>query len=805
FLMICAAAYLLSLGIEDPLTLSMQHVLGGLIVLPFIVFAPLAGWIGDRFAKSAVIKFASFFQLTVFFLLLAAVMMESLALCVMCFFLLAVQSAILSPAKMGIVKELVGKKKLGFASGVMEMLTILGILGGTILMSRWYSHLQQEGASPWDALRAPVYVLIALTPLAIVLALTIEKTHPKEKRKFEVGILFEHFGQLKKVFKRRHLRLSCIAISYFWTFAGFMQLLSIQVANEASDAASTGIGEDLANMMLMAGGGIAFGSVIGSLICKNRIELGLVPIGGVIMVVMSFMMALMPALGAWFMFAMFMAGVGCALFLVPVNAYIQDESEESERGSVLAVSNLVNCFGGILAVLLQFIFMSMLDLSVAVQFMILGVVTIIATVYSARILPKDTLRLIILSMIRLLYKIRIKDQINVPATGGVLLVPNHLTYVDAFIMSAACQRQVRFLIFDQLYNDKRFGWFLRLFNAVPISSSRSKDAIRVAVERLEAGDVVCIFPEGQLSRTGGLNEIRRGFEMIARKANAPVVPVYMDGLWGSIFSFERGKFLYKMPYRIQYGVNVVFGNVLEPKEATSVAVRSELQRLCYEGINMRSVFEAPEGLAHKKVQCLTDNSQLIEKAKQEYAEMPQAGQRECIYNAIQLLEGPALTRRGTIAFNVDTINDNEATVVMLFLLPVLGSFSVALFSNSSKQEEIRQLQEKHKPDVWIATNEFFQTNIQIPLNGSKYSINGELSDEVYPWYVSNGKVISMQMQNPDVVNATAEFQAGMMAESQGRLLTGYQLAGDSICIGEKEVAKLPEGYLVNKTGFFVKE
>ena len=801
FLLVCAASYLLVTGQENFLTVSMAHVLAGLIVTPFILLAPFAGWVSDRFAKSKIIRLSSFFQLFVFALLLAAILLESLGLCVTCFFFLAIQSAILGPAKVGVVKELVGRKKLGYASGMMEMLTILGILGGTITMSRWYASLQSSGLSPWEALRMPVYVLISLTPFAILAAFMMEKTESKGGRKFKIGILFEHFGQLKSVLKRKDLRLSGIAVSYFWSFAGFMQLLSVQIANEASSSTSIGIGADLANMMLMAGGGIALGSVIGSYICKNRIELGLVPIGGLVMVAMCFLMATTEVLGLWFMVGMFVAGLGGALFLVPVHAYIQDACEESERGNVLAVSNLMNCFGGILAVVLQLVFMQVFHFSASTQFAILGGITVLATAYSARLLPVDTVRLLALSVIRILYKIKTQDTEKIPHKGGVLLVPNHLTYMDAFIISAACNRTVRFLIFEELYENKKISWFLRLFKAVPISSTRSKDAIKVAVDTLNEGEVVCIFPEGQLSRTGTLNEIKRGYEIIARKANVPVIPVYMDGLWGSIFSFERGKFFYKMPYRIQYGVNVAFADALPPREASHDKLRAELQRLCYQAMSQRSVVQNPDALLSmaRKIKHSPIDLKKIERAQQAYTELSKEERQEAILNVLQILEGPSLSKGQSLAIEAAAVED--ASVTFLYLLPLIAGSRISLVEPGSNLDDRDGIIAKSNPEVWIASPAFFAAHPH--LKGAKYSINGELKGDVFPWVLEGRKVLTIQMAEPVANSKTSGFQAGFIENSGGRLLAGYQVKGEDILLGENKITTLPEGYKLNESDFIV--
>src|SRR3954471_18133289 len=154
-----------------------------------------------------------------------------------------------------------------------------------------------------------------------------------------------------------------------------------------------------------------------------------------------------------------------------------------------------------------------------------------------------------LGLARLIYRVTATGRETLPAEG-FLLLPNHITWVDAIVLQLACPRPIRFVIDDTYYRNKVLHPVLRLAGCIPITSRRAKDAMRGAAERIRAGEIVCLFPEGELSRSGTLLRLRRGYELIARQAEAPVVPVWLDRLWGSIFSFQGGRFLKKWPKRI---------------------------------------------------------------------------------------------------------------------------------------------------------------------------------------------------------------------------------------------------------------
>lgn len=180
---------------------------------------------------------------------------------------------------------------------------------------------------------------------------------------------------------------------------------------------------------------------------------------------------------------------------------------------------------------------------------------------------------------RALYRVRSGGAGHVPKSGGALLIANHLSYIDPVVLQLACPRRIRFVGFKGLHENSFFDLVLRWSGTITISAQQPMEGIKRAVRALKAGELVCVFPEGHISRTGQLMEIKRGFELMARQANVPVIPAAIDGLWGSVFSFAGNKYLWKSPRLKPTPVYIAFGAPIPPEQATPAVARLALMDL----------------------------------------------------------------------------------------------------------------------------------------------------------------------------------------------------------------------------------
>src|SRR6185436_16885834 len=385
---------------------------------------------------------------------------------------------------------------------------------------------------------------------------------------FRLNPFSEVITGTKHFLKDRPLWLTVLAISYFWFLGALFQMDLLLFGSEVLKVSDQWVGLMVTALAI----GIGAGSMLAGRLSGDKVELGLVPLGSILMGLLSIALFFAQGSYGWSVAVLTLLGLGSGLIIVPLNAFLQQRSEEGEKGRMIATNNFFNTAGLLLASATLWTLHDKLHVSPDKLILIFGFVTLLVTLYIVTVVPDFLIRFVLWMVTHTLFKVRIVGQENVPFRGPALLVANHMSHVDGFLIGSCVQRFIRFMVWKTYYEAKPFNWALRLTNAIPVGFARREivESIRAARQQLQNGHVVCIFAEGAISRTGNLMPFKRGLEKITDGLDLPVIPVHLDRVWGSIFSFERGKFLRKWPKRVPYPVTVSFGQPLRQPSAHEV-------------------------------------------------------------------------------------------------------------------------------------------------------------------------------------------------------------------------------------------
>ncbi len=548
-----------------------------IFTLPLVLISPFAGILSDRRSKRAVIIALKAVEVG---LMTAATLTLFLdpsggTLPLLVLGLMGVQTALFSPAKYGILPELVSHERLSAGNGLLELWTFVAIIAGT------------AGAGPLLGLTdgAPWLAGLALTAVAGI-GLTASWTIPPVRAaRSEGGLGASLLTAFAAIRADRALRLAILGAASFWTLASLVGqdiLIYTKSALHLSDSTS---GLPLA----VLAAGIGIGAVIAGKLSASKVEYGLIPLGATGLAATLLALGLVsPALRGT-MIGMSLLGVSCGFIIVPINALIQWRAPGEFRGAVIALSNTF-VYTGILLGSLGSGALAQIGLSASQILVAAGLVTILLTGWALWLVPNAFLRLLLVLLTHTFYRLRVVGRAHVPLEGGALLVPNHVSFVDALLLIASVDRPIRFLVHAAYYHHPVFKPIARLSGALPIASTGAPReilrSIREAGNLLDQGEIVCIFPEGQITRTGTLLPFRSGFERIVKGRSVPIIPVHLDRVWGSIFSFVQGRFFTKWPERIPYPVTVSFGAPLPP-DTTAAGVRQAVLELAESAWRLR--------------------------------------------------------------------------------------------------------------------------------------------------------------------------------------------------------------------------
>jgi acyl-[acyl-carrier-protein]-phospholipid O-acyltransferase/long-chain-fatty-acid--[acyl-carrier-protein] ligase len=495
-------------------------------------------------------------------------------------FLMGTQSALFSPSKYGILPEIFSDDELSKANGMIQLWTFLAMIVGTIVGGQLLDLFDNKAH-----MASMVFIFAAVTGVFSSRYIT-NVPASGSKKLFEINFLKDIYHNIIEIKQSRPLFLCIVGYAYFWFLCALYQMNVLLYAKNMMKISDTLTGVLLAS----TGVGVATGSVLAGRWSQEKVEFGLVPIGAVGLGIFSLVLGI-SFRSYWVTLAdLFFMGVSCGLFVIPLTAYIQQKSPADSKGRILATNNFIAFCGILLSSAMLWFFANILQINPAKIFIIFGFLSFFVIAYLCKLLPEFLLRFIAYLITHTFYKIKVIGKENIPKEGGALLVCNHVSYNDGNLVLACTQRFIRFMMLREIFRNKFLKPFLNIMRVIPVSATDSPKKIVESFSRvrdaLMDGELVCIFAEGGISRTGNIMEFKRGFERIMKKVAVPIIPVNLDRVWGSIFSFEGGKFFRKVPSKLPYPVTVSFGKPM-PSGSTAFQVREAVSELGSEAFKYR--------------------------------------------------------------------------------------------------------------------------------------------------------------------------------------------------------------------------
>ncbi|WP_437203746.1 acyl-[ACP]--phospholipid O-acyltransferase [Planctomicrobium sp. SH664] len=584
----------LAVPIAQPIIGTEEAVaLGGVcLTLPYLLFTPIAGWLADRFPKKAVIVGCKAAEVLIMLLAVLTIVYGNAWVLFGLVFLMGIHSALFAPAKFGSLPEILPTNRLARGNGIMATCTFIAIGLGTIAGFSLYDLTEPAlGSGQWRNVWPAAVGLLSISLLGLGCSLWIGFSSAADPdRRPTWNPVLDIVPALKVLNTDWRIMRAALGIGFFYFLASLSQLNVDPYGETVLGLNKTAIG--LLFGILIAGVGV--GSLLAGYWTMGSVELGMLPVGAFGIIVSSLTVfcsgmlvnPLLPATGQiayWgSCVGLFFLGVSAGIFDVPLEAYLQFCSDRKNRGTILAGSYFISYGMIVFSCGMYYLLSGIFHFSATSIFVVTSLITIPVLIYLVWLMPDLAFRFVLWLLARCLYRLRVRGQENVPAHGGALIVCNHVSFMDGVLMTCALPRLIRFLIytdFTQMPILKPLG---EIMNAIPIRASDGPKAIvkslTVAREAIQRGEVVCIYAEGGLTRTGQLQPFQRGLLKIVQGTNAPIIPAYLHGMWGSIFSWRWNQLFWRKPRNLFGTVDLSFGRPLF-NVSDAALVRQEVERL----------------------------------------------------------------------------------------------------------------------------------------------------------------------------------------------------------------------------------
>ncbi|MCG8448206.1 MAG: MFS transporter [Pirellulales bacterium] len=540
-------------------------------VLPYVLLAAPAGYLADRFSKQQVIVTCKIAEIVIMAAAIGAIALGSVPLMFAVVTAMGAQSALFGPSKLGSIPEMLEDSKISSANGVMELVTVMAVAVGTVVGNLLSDAMGFQGQQRWWL---GALVLIGISLLGLAASLIIHRLPvANPRRNFPWDAPQQTMRDVKMLASDRAMFRVALGIMFFWSLAMMAQINIDQFAFQGGATKQT----QVATFLLVLVVGVGLGSVLAGIWSGGRVELGILPLGAGGLVFSAVMLFTVEGelydpskdwtvsyVGAQGL--LFLLGLFAGLFNVPLAAYLQRYSATENRGSILAAVNFLTFAGMLVTSGVYGLAGKLFNLSARDVFLLCGVITLPVLIYIVILIPQATLRFLAWLTTHTAYKVRVHERHNLPEEGAALLAPNHVSWIDGLLLVAISPRPIRMIISSDLITTWWSKRLAQIMGAIPIRRRAPKatlSAIETAREALNSGELVCIFPEGGITLSGQLQTFRRSTLDILKGTSAPVVPVYLDELWGSIFTFRGGRFFWKWPSLWPRQVSIWFGKKVE--------------------------------------------------------------------------------------------------------------------------------------------------------------------------------------------------------------------------------------------------
>lgn len=584
--LILAILYKLSLEGDRSIWVNLCALL---FILPFFLFSALAGQFGEKFAKDRLIRAIKLAEIVIMAIGATGFVTHHLELMLVALFAMGTHSALFGPVKYSILPQALREEELVGGNGLVEMGTFLAILAGTIgagvlMSSSQYAVLAAAGVVGTAVLG---YLASRWIPRAAAAAPQMKLDWNIFKQSWltlRLGL-----GQTPAVSR------SIVGNSWFW-FVGAIYLT--QIPAYAKDWLHGD--ETVVTLVLTL---FSVGIAVGSLLCERlsgrKVEIGLVPFGSFGLTLFGLLwwwhsgdvpvgvvphdwLALLSMGQAWWiMLSIVGLGIFGGFYIVPLYALIQARTPEDQRARVIAANNILNALFMVVSAIITIVLLSLAKLSIPQLFLVVSLLNIAVNAYIFRIVPEFTMRFLIWLLSHSMYRVEHRELQRIPDEGAALLVCNHVSFVDALLIGGAIRRPIRFVMYYKIYNLSVLNFVFRTAGAIPIAGRGEDEATyerafaRIA-QYLADGELVCIFPEGKLSSDGEIDVFKGGVNRILHETPVPVIPLALQGLWGSFFSRDPNKGFFK---RLWSRVTLVAGAAIPVEAAQPEALREQVSLL----------------------------------------------------------------------------------------------------------------------------------------------------------------------------------------------------------------------------------